>query len=156
MKSILIIVLILVIGAFGFIYWQNSRTPQLGHEGGQLKPLSSNPNGVSTQTSDTDKLVSPWGFKDSREETMQALVIAVQEYGGAKVVRQEDDYLYVIFTTPLMRFHDDAEFYLDTDSRLVHFRSASRAGKSDMGLNRKRHEQLAELYLQADNTSVQR
>jgi uncharacterized protein (DUF1499 family) len=45
-----------------------------------------------------------------------------------------------------MRYRDDVEFWLDTESQQVHYRSSSRAGYSDMGLNRKRYNKIAELY----------
>ena len=79
---------------------------------------------------------------------MAAILTAVKSYGGAEVIKQEADYLYVVFTTDLMKFHDDAEFYLDADAREVHFRSSSRAGYSDRGLNRQRYEKLTTLYQQ--------
>lgn len=150
MKVFMIIVvtlLVLVAIAFGFIYWQNSQAPVLGHSSGQFTPLSGNPNGVSTQSTVAATLVEPWAFKDDRQTTMQAIKDAVASYGSAEVVREEENYLRVLFVTPGMRFRDDAEFYLDTEAREVHFRSASRAGKSDLGLNRQRYEQLTELYL---------
>ena len=150
MKIFIFIVVILVTltaAAFGFIYWQNSQVPELGHNAGQLTPLSGNPNGVSTQSSVAQTLVEPWPFKEDQQTTMQAIKNAVASYDGAEIVREDEDYLRVLFITPSMRFRDDAEFYLDSEAREVHFRSASRAGKSDLGLNRQRHEQLTELYL---------
>jgi len=39
-----------------------------------------------------------------------------------------------------MRFVDDVEFYFDEKEKMVHIRSASRLGKGDMGVNRKRME----------------
>lgn len=149
MKILMIIALVLitlVAVAFGFIYWQNGQVPTLGHNGGQLTPLSDNPNGVTTQTDDAEKEVDPWPFKADRAATMQAIKDALAAHGGAEIVREEEDYLRVVFVTPKMRFRDDAEFYLDEMTRQVHFRSESRAGKSDLGLNRQRHEQLTTLY----------
>jgi uncharacterized protein (DUF1499 family) len=45
-----------------------------------------------------------------------------------------------------MKYHDDVEFYIDSIAQQVHFRSASRAGYSDRGLNRQRYEALAMSY----------
>lgn len=148
MKTFFIILAVLIVLAFIMIYVQNSRAPALGHSQGRLQPLSSKPNGVSTQADDAAKRVAPWPFKADREKTMAAIVAAVNGYGGVEVVKQETDYLYVVFITDLMKFRDDAEFYLDSDARQVHFRSASRAGYSDAGLNRQRHEKLTTLYQQ--------
>lgn len=150
MRIFLAILVALIVVNLIRIYWQNSQVPSLGHDAGQLKPLGPRPNSVSTQTDDTDKWVQPWPFKESREQTMQALLAVVEQYGGARIVEQDDHYLYVVFTTNLMKFHDDAEFYLNEEEQLVHFRSASRAGYSDMGLNRKRFEALTELYRETE------
>lgn len=149
MKILMIIALVLltlIAIAFGFIYWQNSQVPALSHVNGQLAPLSGNPNGVSTQTDNPATAVDTWAFKADRVATMQAIKDAVAAYGEAEILREEEHYLRVVFITPKMRFRDDAEIYLDSESREVHFRSESRAGKSDLGLNRLRHEKLTELY----------
>lgn len=146
MKTIFIVLAVLIVLAFVTIYVQNSRAPGLGHSQGRLKPLSNKPNAVSTQADDVAKRVAPWPFKADQEKTMAAILEAVEGYGGAEVVEQKADYLYVVFTTDLMKFHDDAEFYLDSDAREVHFRSSSRAGYSDRGLNRQRYEKLTALY----------
>lgn len=60
-----------------------------------------------------------------------------------KLVVNEDDYLRVEYTSMLFRFVDDVEFDL-SDSELIHFRSASRVGYSDLGVNRKRIEDIRE------------
>lgn len=146
MKIVLIVLAALIVLNVVRLVVQNTRAPVLGHDNGILKPLSKKPNAVSTQAEDIDKRVAPWPFKDSLEETVKAIESAVAEYGGAELKRRDDHYLYYVFTTPTMHFHDDVEFYLNEDERSVHFRSASRAGYSDLGLNRKRYERLKELY----------
>jgi len=47
------------------------------------------------------------------------------------------------------RFVDDVEFYLDETARVVHFRSASRMGYYDFGMNRRRMKEISEQYLAA-------
>jgi uncharacterized protein (DUF1499 family) len=44
-----------------------------------------------------------------------------------------------------MRFVDDVEFLFDDTNKKIHVRSASRVGYSDMGVNRKRVEELRKL-----------
>lgn len=146
MTKILITLLVLVATAFAFIYWQNSQTPTLGVVDGKLSPLGSRPNSVSTQARDPSKKVETLAMKDSLETTKQSLLSAIDAYGGAEYIAVEDDYIYVIFVTPTMKYRDDAEFWIDTDNKEVHFRSSSRAGYSDRGLNRQRYEQLMISY----------
>ena len=59
---------------------------------------------------------------------------------GAKIVKSEADYLYAQYTTPLMKFVDDVEFWYDPVAQVIQVRSASRIGESDLGVNRKRIE----------------
>lgn len=146
MTKILITLLVLVAAAFAFIYWQNSQTPTLGVVDGKLSPLGSRPNSVSTQSEGPSKKVETLAMKDSLEATKQSLLSAIDAYGGAEYIAVEDDYIYVVFVTPTMKYKDDAEFWIDTDNKEVHFRSSSRAGYSDRGLNRQRYEQLMISY----------
>ncbi len=142
---ILALALVVILGV-GLIVWQNTQVPTLGHERGELKPLGNKPNGVSTQSQDPKKRVDPWPFKADLAGTRAAVLAAVKQYGGAEIVEDSEQYIRVVFTTPTLHFHDDAEFYLNQDTRLVHFRSQSRAGHSDGGLNRKRFEALTDHY----------
>ena len=140
-------VICLVAGAsLGRIYYQNSRVPQLGVTDGRFEPLGSKPNGVSTQTADGAKSVDTLPFKADAEATMKAIEETVASIEGSDIKTRTDEYLYAVFTTPTMKFHDDAEFWIDVDQSKVHFRSESRAGYSDMGLNRRRYERIAERY----------
>jgi uncharacterized protein (DUF1499 family) len=143
-----------IVGCIGLValllYFKNKRTPALGVDGGLLTPLSSKPNGVSTQAND-HKRVEPLPLKSTAEKTLHALKAAAQAYGGATTLKETDNYLRIVFATPTMKYRDDAEFYIDNAAGVVHFRSASRLGYSDMGLNKARYKKLAELYAsQAD------
>jgi uncharacterized protein (DUF1499 family) len=48
----------------------------------------------------------------------------------------------------IFRFVDDVEFYIDERANLIHFRSASRLGYSDMGVNRKRMETIRASFVE--------
>ena len=61
---------------------------------------------------------------------------------GARVVEDRADYLRVEFMTRWLRFVDDAEFWLDPASNVIHVRSASRLGRKDFGVNRARIEAI--------------
>ncbi len=59
-----------------------------------------------------------------------------------RIVSERGNYLHVEFTSALWRFVDDVEFYFDDSVKVIHLRSASRLGKSDFGVNRKRMEAI--------------
>ena len=44
-------------------------------------------------------------------------------------------------------FVDDVEFFVDAQQKVIHFRSASRVGYSDLGANRKRMETIRRAFL---------
>ena len=56
------------------------------------------------------------------------------------IIEQTDNYLYAEFKTPLMGYVDDVEFFHGGNA--IQVRSASRLGKSDLGLNRQRIETI--------------
>ncbi len=144
-KLIWIVLLILLVGFLSMRVVQNNTTPKLGVEAGQLKPLSSKPNAVSSQAKDETKRVTALSYELSTEEQLNKVARVIESMPGAKIVQQEPNYIHAIFTTKLMRFKDDVEVYLDDDAKLMHFRSASRVGYSDLGVNRKRYERFVEL-----------
>lgn len=134
----------IVLVALTLIY-KNKKAPELGVDGGRFKPLSNKPNGVSTQATD-HKHVEPLPLKATVEQTMRALKSAAQAYGGASTLQESENYLRLVFATQKMKYRDDAEFYIDIEGGVVHFRSASRVGYSDMGLNKARYKKLAAYY----------
>jgi uncharacterized protein (DUF1499 family) len=62
-----------------------------------------------------------------------------------KLVEENDSYLHYEFTSLLFRFVDDVEFLFDDESKTIHFRSASRTGYGDFGVNRRRMEVIRSL-----------
>jgi uncharacterized protein (DUF1499 family) len=61
---------------------------------------------------------------------------------GARLETVTDTYLHACVATPILRFIDDLELRLDPEACLIHIRSASRVGTWDLGVNRRRVEQL--------------
>lgn len=140
-----------VVGVMGVIaiymlVKNNSMPENLGVNNGRLAKLSNKPNAVSSQTDEKDKRVEALKFKGNLENSKNEIYKAIENYGNAKTVRNEKNYLYVIFTTGKMKYHDDVEFYFDESEKLIHFRSSSRVGYSDLGLNRERYNELKEFY----------
>ena len=65
---------------------------------------------------------------------------------GASLEQNERPYLHATFTTRVMRFVDDVEFRMVLEQELIHVRSASRVGYSDLGTNRRRVERLRNAF----------
>lgn len=124
----------------------NTFKKDLGVKNKQLAKLSSKPNCVSSQTESTSKKVKPIQYSVSAKEQMNKVVSVVSNMPGAKIKQQTGVYLYAVFMTKIMRFKDDVEIFLDEDEKLLHFRSASRLGYSDLGVNRKRYNAFASAF----------
>ena len=86
--------------------------------------------------------IAPLALRGDGAATLARIRTIVQSMPGAVVVSSSDDYLYAQFTTRLMKYTDDVEFWLDPRAGVVHVRSASRIGEGDFGANRKRIEAI--------------
>lgn len=145
MRILIGIVLIIII-LFLVMVVKNMKTPVgLGHDQGRLASMPQSPNAVSSQSDDPEKKVDPIPFKGDLNESKEWIKKALLAYGGIKILREEDNYIHAVSTTSKMKYHDDLEFYFDEKAGFIHFRSASRIGYSDMGLNRERYNRLMTL-----------
>ena len=110
-----------------------------------LEPCPSSPNCVSTQAQDLGHAIAPFRYRKSRAEAKEALKELVRSLSRTKLVEEDESYLHYEFTSLLFRFVDDVEFLFDDDTKTIHFRSSSRTGYGDLGVNRKRMEQVRSL-----------
>jgi len=88
--------------------------------------------------------MDPVPFDSSVEAAMDRIRSIVETHPRASVVAEDANYLRAEFVSPVFRFIDDVEFLIDEDEELVHFRSASRVGRSDLGVNRKRMSKIVD------------
>lgn len=119
-----------------------NRPDNLGVTSGQLAPCPSSPNCVSSQSQDAEHSIEPLTFKTTPEVAFADLKTIVQSLERTRIITETADYLYVEFTSKLMGFVDDVEFYLDKTANAIQVRSASRLGESDLGVNRRRVETI--------------
>ncbi len=152
MKSVvgLIVAGILLLVLFLAANKNSAVPPNLGVKDGMLAPLPDSPNAVSSQTDQVDKRVEPFPYSGDLAQTKSLVKKATAEFGGAQILVEKPDYLHLVFTVSLIPFKDDVEFFFSEKDRVVHYRSASRVGYSDLGVNRKRYERLRNLYEQAE------
>lgn len=110
-----------------------------------LRACPSSPNCVSTRATDEGHTIAPFRYTKPRAEAKEALKAVVSSLSRTKLVEEDESYLRYEFTSLLLRFVDDVEFLFDEDTKTVHFRSASRTGYSDLGVNRRRMEEVRAL-----------
>lgn len=116
--------------------------PDFVNNGTKLAECPNTPNCVSTFSTDTTHGIKPIEYENDANSAMKKLVKVITTMERTEIINQTDNYLYVEFTSKLWRFRDDVEFLFDIDKKVIHFRSASRLGKSDLGVNRKRMENI--------------
>ncbi len=134
-----------VAGQLGFL--RGTAPADLGVRDGRLKPPSTTENSVSSQAalypdhpqrSYAD--IAPLALKGDGPATLARIKAIVEGMEGAKVISSDPGYLYAQFTTRLMKFVDDVEFWFDPANKVIQVRSASRVGRGDLGVNRRRIE----------------
>ncbi|ASQ91122.1 hypothetical protein CHL67_09525 [Prosthecochloris sp. GSB1] len=125
-----------VTGMFSGLWPEPESRPRLVD--GRLRPCPTTPNCVCSEHGAVEPIVFQGMLAD---EALERLHRIIDEMGG--VVQGDDgDYLWSTFTVPVFGFVDDVEFRLDREAGVIHVRSASRLGFSDLGVNRGRVEEL--------------
>jgi len=108
----------------------------------QLKPCPESPNCVSTQTQQKNKQMDPIPFELDLKAVKKIIKSVVENLPNTHLEKESINYLHYTFKSKIFRFTDDVEFLIDTGQKLIHFRSASRTGYSDMGVNKKRMTEI--------------
>lgn len=135
------VVLVIVV----FLSGCSGTMSNLGLKNGELSPCPDSPNCVSSQSDSQEHQIEPLHYTDSKPEAHARLLQILESEKRTKILTAEDDYIRVTFTSALFRFVDDVEFYFpdeQADISIIHLRSASRIGHSDLGANRKRIEKI--------------
>ena len=139
---------LLAIGIFTMPLFSCSGTrPNLGIRDGRLAACPGSPNCVSSDAADNAHAVAPFQLTSSPQEGWRALRIVIDGLPRATIISSLDDYLHVECTSAVFGFVDDLELHLRPSEKLIAVRSASRLGRSDFGVNRKRVEQLRSLLI---------
>ena len=118
--------------------------PHVGMEGGRFRENPRYPNYVNSQLADGPAAVEPLRYDGPREHARSILLAIVEEDPRAELKRVLEDYLHVEYRA--MVFIDDVEFYLPADEPVVHVRSVSRLGRSDLGANKRRYRKIAAAF----------
>src|SRR5262245_12329764 len=144
--------LILVLAVAGwavtmFILSAVARRPEnLGVSDGRLAECPSSPNCVCSQDDRDGHAIEPLSFDGDPAEAWAKLREVLAARPRTRIATETETYLHAECTSLIFRFVDDLEFLLDAEARRIHVRSASRAGRSDLGVNRKRVEEIREAF----------
>lgn len=116
----------------------------------QMRPCPSSPNCVSSQAADPRHRMAPIPFAGAQEAAQARLRTIIQAMPRAEITLDEPGYFAVSFRSRVFGFLDEAEFVVDGDRGLIHFRSGARTGYYDFGVNRSRMEGIAAAFTTAE------
>lgn len=109
-----------------------------------LPPCPDTPNCVSTDADRSSQRMGVIPFSDAPESALARAGVALLEEKRTTIVEEGTGHLKAEARSLIFRFVDDVEVIVDAERRVFRFRSASRVGKSDLGVNRRRMERLSE------------
>jgi uncharacterized protein (DUF1499 family) len=148
-KQITSYIVIAIALVLAFLVWNNhlfagTAPTNIGVNHGNLTTCPATPNCVNSQASvsDIEHSIKPIEIGGDTQRRMADLKLAVKSIPRSTIVKETNNYLYLEFTSKLMGFVDDVEFYLDDTGKAIQVRSASRLGESDLGVNRQRIEEI--------------
>ena len=118
------------------------RPADLGVQDNKLRPCPSSPNCVSSQTEVSSAFVAPLRYAPGqRTEFRRLLLDAIRSDQRNEIVTETDRYIH--YEARAFVFIDDVELLFSEEAPIVHIRSASRSGYSDLGANARRVAKLS-------------
>ena len=132
-----------------FLVWNNhifagNPPTNSGINNGLFTACPATPNCVNSQAAvgDAEHFIKPIEIGGDTSQRMTDLKLAIKSMPRSTIIKETNNYLDVEFTSQLMGFVDDVEFYFDSNGKSIQVRSASRLGESDLGVNRQRIEEI--------------
>lgn len=148
LRTSLVLALLGTAACFGMATWARSapRPANLGLVEGHLTPCPPTPNCVASEQTAAAQLMPPLRYATSAEAAKQHLIEIVRGLPRTTFIADEGAYMAAEFRTPVIGFIDDVEFRFDDTAKVIHFRSASRLGRHDLGVNRGRMEAISDAF----------
>ncbi len=119
-----------------------ARPDDLGVRGSVLGPCPGPPHCVSSDAADSSHRVPAFELAAPAPEAWRVAREAVADLPRTRIITATPDYLHAECSSAIFGFVDDLELQLRTDQGLIAVRSSSRVGYGDMGVNRRRVEEL--------------
>jgi uncharacterized protein (DUF1499 family) len=132
----------LLVVSMSLVSCAGKRPLNLGVSDFELAPCPSSPNCVSSDARDSAHATPPFQLEVSPAEAWPVVNEVVSGLHRVQIVEATDVYLYAECKSRLIGFVDDLELHLRPAEGVIAVRSASRVGHSDLGVNRRRLEDL--------------
>ena len=145
-RTVFLLLGLLLLAAVVGLSLSSRRRPESGLVDGRLRACPTKPNCVCSQDPDEGHLVEPLQIIGDPDEAFAALVGRLKQ--RHELLHLGDDYAHFELVSSVLRFRRDLELLVDREARLIHVRSASRVGHTDLGANRRRVEALRAALLE--------
>jgi uncharacterized protein (DUF1499 family) len=109
-----------------------------------LAPCPPTPNCVSSlaEPGDAEHAIDPLPATGPADQTLQRAASLLSARPRTAVVQVDGAWLHATERSRLWGYVDDIELWADAEAGLLHIRSAARVGRTDLGVNRRRVEEL--------------
>ncbi len=142
MSRFISIIIGIIVTLSGSLIFTASAFAAIGLDNGHLTACPSSPNCVVSQDGDEKHAVEPIAYQGDRTTAKETLLKVLSIVPRTKVIEDTDNYIHAESSSRIFKFVDDAEFYFPEGENVIQVRSASRVGESDLGVNRRRIEQI--------------
>lgn len=132
----------LLVVSMSLVSCAGKRPVNLGVSDSGLAPCPPSPNCVSSDARDSNHAIPPFQLEVSPAAAWPVVHELVSGLPRVQIVEATDVYLYAECKSRLIGFVDDLELHLRPAEGVIAVRSASRVGHSDLGVNRRRLEDL--------------
>jgi len=109
---------------------------------GKLRPCPNRPNCVSSDAEDEPHHIAPFPVARDDPRAFDRIVEVAVALPRTRVLARSERYLHAEVRSRVFRFVDDLELHYRPDAGIVAVRSASRVGRGDLGVNRRRVETI--------------
>jgi len=142
MKIVIILIVgffLLAICYFSYLAYQSNKKTPPGLSNNQLQHCPNTPNCLNSEfPDDSSHYIDALGYENKTIDEIRNIIRSSIESTGGSIINIQENYIAATYTSKLFRYVDDFETRIDHENTLIHFRSASRVGKSDFGANKKR------------------
>ena len=125
----------------------------LGPAGDGLAACPSSPNCIGSSEGAGRRTAAPLRHRGSPDETRRRLLDVLHGFPRVRVVTDSWPYLHAEFQSRWFGFVDDVEFLSSDATGRIDFRSASRVGYYDLGVNRGRMAELRRRFEGAEGAA---
>ena len=119
-----------------------SKPPMVPENSRSLSPCGNLPNCVNSQSGRGLQSSKPVKANAEQWAMLKAWISMQKDW---HIIIEDESYIQAVVSTPLMKFKDDIQLLYLVESNLIHVRSSSRLGLSDLGANANRVEKLRTL-----------